>query len=82
MRLCRDMVEINDMTDGMQHREEKRSTSRDFVKLYVCIKWNILLYGELLQFGDKVSEIKIILYGYSIYEKSVSSIAAIPGHCE
>lgn len=50
------------MSHGVQHREEKRRTGGNLVKLYVRVQGDVLLYRKLFKFRDKVSVV-IKIYG-------------------
>jgi len=49
------MIEVDDVTDGVEQREKEGSESTDFMKLNVSIKRNVLLDGKLFELGEEVS---------------------------
>lgn len=54
-RLRRDVVKIDNVADRVQQGEKKGCQGAYLVKLDVGIEWDILLDGELLQFGQQVA---------------------------
>lgn len=58
VRLRGHVVEVDNVSDRVQHREEQRRAGGDLVELNVRVQGNVLLYGELLQLRDEVSAIK------------------------
>lgn len=48
VRLCRHMVEVNDVAHGVQHGEEERRAGCNLVELNMRVQGNVLLDGELL----------------------------------
>jgi len=53
-RLRADVVKVDNVTNGMDHREEQSGACNDFMELDVRVQWNVLLDGELLEFGQQV----------------------------
>lgn len=53
-RLCRNMIEIDQMSNCVDQREKQCGASDDFMELNMRIQWNILLNREFLQFRQKI----------------------------
>lgn len=54
-RLTGHVVEVDDVTDRVEEREEARRAGDDLVELDVSVKRNVLLDGELLELGEEVT---------------------------
>ena len=54
-RLRRHVVEVDHVTDGMQHGEEEGGQSANLVEGNVRIQRNVLLDGKFLEFGQEVA---------------------------
>lgn len=48
------MIEIHQMSDGVDQREEQAGAGDNFVKLNVRVERNVLLDWELLQFSQEI----------------------------
>lgn len=55
------MVEVDDVANGVQQREEQRRAGSDLVELDVGVQRDVLLDGELFQLGDEVAGIGVKL---------------------
>lgn len=55
------VVEVNDVANGVQQREEQRRAGSDLVELDVGVQRDVLLDRELFQLGDKVAGIEVEL---------------------
>lgn len=53
--LGRNVVEVDDVTDGMQDREETSCASDDLVELDVRVQGDVLLNRELLELCQGVA---------------------------
>lgn len=49
------VVEVDDVTDRVEKREEARGAGDDLVELDVSVERNVLLDGELLELGEEVT---------------------------
>lgn len=52
------VIEVDNVSDRVENREEQRRAGGDLVELNVRVQRNVLLYGELLQFRDEISAIE------------------------
>lgn len=54
-RLTGHVVEVDDVTDGVEKWEEAGCARDDLVELDVSVERNVLLDGELLELGEEVT---------------------------
>ena len=53
-RLSGDMIEVGEMADGVQDREEEGGAGHDLVEDDVGVEGDVLVEGPLLHLGDQV----------------------------
>ena len=53
-RLSRDMIEVGEMTDGVEDGEEEGSAGHNLVEDDVGVEGDVLVEGPLLHLGDQV----------------------------
>lgn len=56
------MIEVHNMSHGVQHREEERRTGGNLVELYMRVQGDVLLYRKLFELRNEVS-VEIKIYG-------------------
>ena len=53
-RLRWNVIKVDNVSDGVQQREEEGSQRADLVERNVRVQWNVLLDGELFHFGQEI----------------------------